>query len=240
MKDKYYFVIDGFEGPLDLLLHLVNQMEIDIYDISVAEITEQYLNYIKTMQTIELNVASEYLVMAVTLLAIKSETLIPRKEVTEYEDDYLEDPREQLINRLIEYRRYKEAADRLQAQELAENQIFTRMPKQFDEEFKKEATVSRGDVSIYDMIGALQKVFERKKWHQPLETKINKKDISINEKKEEILRHVKNAKDGIYFDDLFTVPHRAHIVTTFLALLQLMKANQLKCIQKDHFEPIYV
>src|SRR5690625_6790458 len=98
MSNTYQVKLDGFEGPLDLLLHLVNQLEIDIYDIPVAEITEQYLNYIKTMQIIELNVASEYLVMAATLLALKSEMLLPKKETNSQEEEY-EDPRKQQIGR---------------------------------------------------------------------------------------------------------------------------------------------
>src|SRR6185312_14133630 len=101
---EYQVKIDAFEGPLDLLLHLVNELEIDIYDIPVAEITEQYMEYVNTMQKIELNIASEYLVMAATLLEIKSAMLLPKKEVIS-EDEYEEDPREELINRLIEYRK---------------------------------------------------------------------------------------------------------------------------------------
>lgn len=239
MGDRYHFVVDGFEGPLDLLLHLVNKLEIDIYDIPVSEITEQYLSYIRTMQIIELNVASEYLVMAATLLAIKSEMLLPKKEITEYEDDYLEDPRDDLIRRLIEYRKYKEAAHRLQEQEFAENQIYTRTPKEFETELDKPPVV-KGDVTIYDMIGALQHVFKRKQWKKPLETRVSRVDISIDEKKIEIINIISRAKQGVYFDELFTVPQRSHIVTTFLALLQLMKSNKLICEQENHFDPIYV
>src|SRR5690625_107995 len=161
MSNTYKVKVDGFEGPLDLLLHLVNEMEIDIYDIPVAEITEQYLQYIHTMQTIELNIASEYLVMAATLIEIKSAMLLPKKEV-EYEDEYEEDPREELVNRLIEYRKYKEAAEQLKEKELEENQIYTRPPVHLDE-WTTKSPVKPGEVSIYDMLQALEKVFQRKK-----------------------------------------------------------------------------
>src|SRR5699024_3957436 len=119
MKGTYTAKLDAFEGPLDLLLHLVNEMEIDIYDIPVADITEQYMDYVKAMQRIELNIASEYLVMAASLLEIKSAMLLPKKEVA-VEDEYEEDPREALINRLVEYRKYKLAAEELKDKELEE------------------------------------------------------------------------------------------------------------------------
>src|SRR5690554_302156 len=146
MADSYKVKLETFEGPLDLLLHLVNELEIDIYDIPVAEITEQYLNYIHTMQRIELNIASEYLVMAATLLEIKSAMLLPKKEVIQ-EDDYEEDPREDLVNRLIEYRKYKEAAEQLKEKELEENQLFTRPPIQLDEWITKAQVLPKGDIS---------------------------------------------------------------------------------------------
>ena len=107
MNQAYQVKLDTFEGPLDLLLHLINQYEIDIYDIPVAQITEQYMNYIHAMQHLELNIASEYLVMAATLLAIKSQMLLPKQEIDEIEEEYVEDPREELMQRLIEYRKFK-------------------------------------------------------------------------------------------------------------------------------------
>src|SRR5699024_9493193 len=157
MNESYKVKLDGFEGPLDLLLHLINELEIDIYDIPVAEITEQYMHYINTMQFIELNVASEYLVIAATLLEMKSTMLLLKKEV-EYEEEYEEDPREALIQQLIEYRKYKIAASSLQEKELEENQIYTRPPVQF-KDLVTEQPVVQGDISIYDMLHALNKVF---------------------------------------------------------------------------------
>lgn len=239
MNKAYKVRLEAFEGPLDLLLHLVNKMEIDIYDIPVAEITDQYMEYIQTMKEIELNVASEYLVMAATLLAIKSSTLLPKMEPSDDEDEYEEDPREALIKRLIEYRKFKEAASTLKEKELEENQIFTRPQYQFDETMTK-APVVRGDVSIYKMIDALQLVMERQSWNQPLETKIDRIEISIEERMKEIISVVYNTNDIITFDELFPYPNRSHIVTTFLAILQLLKDNKIFCQQKTHFQPIYI
>ncbi len=240
MEHAYKVKLDTFEGPLDLLLHLVNQLEIDINDIPVAEITDQYMTYIRTMQEIELNIASEYLVMAATLLAIKSSTLLPKKELVIEDDEYEEDLREELIQRLIEYRKYKEAASLLKNKELEENQIYTRPQVQFDEDFGKTPVI-RGDVSIYQMIHALHYILERREWNKPLQTTINRVEISIEDRMDEIMNLV-NAlqEDRISFHDLFPYPNRSHIVTTFLALLQLLKNNSIQCEQKNHFQPIFI
>jgi len=239
MEQSYKVKLDTFEGPLDLLLHLVNEMEIDIYDIPVAEITEQYMAYIRAMQEIDLNIASEYLVMAATLITIKSATLLPKKEISMEEEVYEEDLREELIQRLIEYRKYKEAADILKEKELEENQIYTRPQIQFDEQVLN-AHVVKGEVSIYNMLQALHHLLERKEWNKPLQTTVNRVDISIEDRMKEIMKLVYRMDKEIPFDQLFPYPNRSHIVTTFLAVLQLLKDNHIHCSQENHFHPIYI
>ncbi|WP_164668721.1 segregation/condensation protein A [Virgibacillus doumboii] len=239
MNESYQVKLDAFEGPLDLLLHLINQYEIDIYDIPVAQITEQYMNYIHTMQRLELNVASEYLVMAATLLALKSQMLLPNQEIDEEDEEYMEDPREELMQRLIEYRKYKDAAEKLKEKEIDANQIFTRPPVVFDYIDTKQP-VTKGDTSIYDMIHALERMFERKKWNEPLETKVKRGDIPIEQRMTEVLRVVKSSKQGVAFDHLFQYPSRSHIVVTFMAILELMKSNEVQCKQEKHFDVLYV
>ena len=123
MNQAYQVKLDAFEGPLDLLLHLINQYEIDIYDIPMAQMTKQYMSYIHTMQQLEINIASEYLVMAATLIAIKSNMLLPKQEIVDDTDEYTEDPREELMQRLIEYRKYKNIADQFKEKEVNANQI---------------------------------------------------------------------------------------------------------------------
>ncbi|MEN2766137.1 segregation/condensation protein A [Ornithinibacillus xuwenensis] len=239
MNQAYQVKLDTFEGPLDLLLHLINQYEIDIYDIPVAQITEQYMNYIHAMQHLELNIASEYLVMAATLLAIKSQMLLPKQELEDDTEDYMEDPREELMQRLIEYRKYKEAAETFKEKELEANQIFTRPPVIF-ESLNIEKTIVQGDISIYDMLGALGRMLERKKWKEPLETRIQKADIPIEQRMDEVLELVKSNKSGISFDQMFTQRTKSHIVVTFMALLELMKINMVTCQQTNHFDTLYV
>ncbi|MEF2291835.1 segregation/condensation protein A [Virgibacillus dokdonensis] len=236
----YKVKLDAFEGPLDLLLHLINQYEIDIYDIPVAQITEQYMQYIHTMKRLELNIASEYLVMAATLIEIKSQMLLPKPELDEDAEEYMEDPREDLMQRLIEYRKYKEAALQLQVIEKEANQIYTRPPLLFDESISKHSEIAQGETSVYDMLEALRQMFERKKWDAPLETKVEKSDIPIEQRMEEVLQTVKSAKEGILFDRLFTIQTRPHIVVTFIALLELMKKNQVYCKQEKQLSELYV
>lgn len=234
----YHVKLEGFEGPLDLLLHLVNRYEIDIYDIPVSEITEQYMYYIQTMQQLELNIASEYLVMAATLLAIKSSLLLPNQELIDDGEEYEEDPREELINRLIEYRKYKEAAGQLKEKEDDEQSIFTRAPEKISLNKEEQRPMLDGKGSIYDMLAAMQQVFDRKKWNRPLATTIERSEIPIKQRMEEVLDQIKTSKDGIVFDDLFPYPTRSYIVITFMAVLELMKNNQIYCQQEHAFDQL--
>lgn len=240
MKEAYEVKLDHFEGPLDLLLHLIKQYEIDIYDIPMAEITEQYMQYIHTMQQLELNLASEYLVMASTLVAIKSQMLLPKQEFADDSEEYEEDPREELMQRLIEYRKFKDAALQFKEKEKEANHTFTRPPVVFDDLFIEKKPTVQGDLTIYDMLGALGKMFERKKWNEPLDTKVQRAEISIEQRMGDVLKLVRESKDGIAFDALFPRPVRSHIVVTFLALLELMKENQVYCKQADHFDTLYL
>lgn len=240
MNQAYEVKLDGFEGPLDLLLHLIKQFEIDIYDIPMAEITEQYMEYVHTMQKLELNIASEYLVMAATLLAIKSEMLLPKPEITEEIEEDEEDPREELMQRLIEYRKYKEAAEQLKQKEADANQIFTRPPVKFKDLKAEEAVQYQDEVTIYDMLRALGKMFERKNWNKPVDTTVQRAEIPIEQRMEDILDIVRDKRDEVPFDDLFPYPTKSHIVTTFIAILELMKLKQISCKQAKHFETLYV
>lgn len=239
MNQAYQVKLDAFEGPLDLLLHLINHYEIDIYDIPVAEITEQYMDYIHAMKSLELNIASEYLVMAATLIAIKSQMLLPKQEIGEDIDEYMEDPREELMQRLIEYRKFKDAAEELKEKEIDANQIFTRSPVIFEDLDIKPEMV-KGDISIYDMLGALEKMFQRKVWDKPLESRITRIDVPIEQRMLEVLRVVKDSKKGVRFEELFEYKSRSNLVITFMALLELMKNNEVYCKQEKHFDSLYV
>lgn len=243
---EYSVKIDAFEGPLDLLLHLINRYEIDIYDIPMAQITEQYLLFIHTMQVLELDVASEYLVMAATLLAIKSKMLLPKTE--DILDDELsangeeieEDPREELMQRLLEYRKYKEAATQLKEYEKDRSLLYTRPPGNLAQYIpdQKESPIS--DVSIYDMLSALQHLIKRKKWKEPKLTTVQRQEIPIRQRMEQILTELENSNGRRSFYSLFPIMERSYIVVTFLAILELMKNNAIRCEQEKNFDDIFI
>ncbi|MFC3038969.1 segregation/condensation protein A [Virgibacillus xinjiangensis] len=240
MNQSYQVKLEAFEGPLDLLLHLINKYEIDIYDIPMAQITDQYMNYIHAMQHLELNIASEYLVMASTLVAIKSQMLLPNQEPElEEEEEYMEDPREELMVRLIEYRKYKEAAESLKEKEIEANQIFTREPV-FFEYTPDEGQPDSEEVTIHDMLGALGKMLRRKKWNEPIETTVERTNIPIEDRMKDIRETVRQSRSGTAFDELFTPYSRSDLVVTFVALLELMKNNLVYCTQTEHFDTLYV
>lgn len=242
---QYNVKIDAFEGPLDLLLHLINRLEIDIYDIPVSEITEQYLMYIHTMKELQLDVASEFLVMAATLLAIKSKMLLPKHEEELHDEEFeLEsdvDPRDELVERLIEYRKYKEAAQDLKSLEEERSLIYTKAPSDLSE---ITSTIKQDtkelNVSLYDMLGAFQKLLRRKKLQKPIPTKITKQEIPIQTRMNEILSELKTFKGRRSFFELFPYRERGHIVVTFLAILELMKRKEIHVEQEHNFSDIFV
>ena len=241
----YQVKIDAFEGPLDLLLHLINRLEIDIYDIPVAEITEQYLLYIQTMNELQLDVASEFLVMAATLLAIKSKMLLPKHEEiideVDQEISYDDDPRDELVERLIEYRKYKEAAHDLKTLEEERGLMYTKPPSDLSD-FTKGINPERTElnVSLYDMLAAFQKLLRRKKLQRPMATKIARQEISIEKRMNEIMDELHQLQGRKNFNDLFPNPRKDHIVVTFLAILELIKRKAIDVDQKENFGDIFV
>ena len=241
---SYKIKIDAFEGPLDLLLHLINRLEIDIYDIPVAEITEQYVAYIHTMKELELDIASEYLVMAASLLAIKSKMLLPKheEEWDEDEEDFLmEDPRDELVTQLLEYKKYKEAADEFKNMEAERALLFTKPPIDLSP-FTDETKLERKDldVSLYDMLSAFQKLMRRKKLKRPLQTRITRQEITIDKRIQELKDYLKKKREKILFTSLFETDDKGQIVVTFLAVLELMRQNEIQVEQTNNFEDIFI
>ncbi|MFD2640305.1 segregation/condensation protein A [Piscibacillus salipiscarius] len=235
----YQVKLDTFEGPLDLLLHLINQYEIDIYDVPMREIADQYLNYIHTLQELHLDVASEYLVMAATLLAIKSDMLLPKQEL-EIEDEYEEDPREELIQRLIEYKKYKEASHVLKEREHDANQTYTRPPIDLSK-YENTVKVTKSDeVTIVDLAQAFQKVLRRKQLLEPMETTVQRQEVSIEKRMDEVVERLQINSGKQSFENLFPYHEKFEIVATFLAILELMKAVRISCYQTKNFDDIMV
>lgn len=221
----YNIKLDVFEGPLDLLLHLIKENEMDIYDIPIATITEQYLDYLNLIQTFNLEVAGEYLVMASTLTYIKSRMLLPKHEREDEEGEEGEDPREELIAKLIEYKKYKEAALALRDREMAQSRVFTRPPS-------AEAP-AEGDllleVSVFELLKSFRKVLEG--YGGPRKIAITLEEISVTDKINEIMSRLEGV-DHLTFDALFeTGRTRMEVVATFLALLEVIRLRLVKVHQ---------
>lgn len=232
---EYTVTIDKFEGPLDLLLHLIKQADIDICDISILEITKQYMDYINKMEEMNLNIASEYLIMAAELLEMKSNMLLPRPKLED--DEYEEDPREKLIKRLLEYEQYKQVTDDFKKLELSRREVYTKEPSNL-KEFKVEVDET-GNGSIEDLLLAFQKFLERKELEKPLNTKITNKEYSVGVRSNEIRTILKNKKK-LYFDELFEEFNKTYVVVTFLSVLNLARKQELKIEQENNFEKIYL
>lgn len=233
---EYTVTIDKFEGPLDLLLHLIKQSDIDICDISILEITEQYMNYINKMEELNLNIASEYLIMAAELIEMKSNMLLPKPKIED--DEYEEDPREKLIKRLLEYQQYKEITNEFKDLESSRKEMFSKEPSNLDE-FKVVNLDVENEGSVNDLVLAFQKFLERKELEKPLNTKITTKEYSVSVRCDEI-RNVLKKKKKVYFDELFEEVNKNYIVVTFLSILDLARKQELKIEQENNFEKIFL
>lgn len=230
---EYSVNLPEFEGPLDLLLHLIKKDDISVFDISIDNITKQYLEYINKMEELNLNIASEYLVMASDLLELKSRTLLPKKE--EETDD--EDPRDILIKRLLNYQNYKESVEKLREYETIRKEVYTREPTL--EEYKNKVDNTNLNISLDDLISALSRFLENKEAAKPLTTKITNKEYSVGKRSIEI-RDILRKKKKVNFFELFEEVSKEYIVVTFLAILNMSKRNELYIKQENNFENILI
>jgi len=230
--DPYTVKLEIFEGPLDLLLHLIRRNQVDIYDIPIAVITDQYLDYLNMMRTLNLDVAGEFLLMASTLLHIKSKMLLPFP--LEEEEEETEDPRAELVNRLLEYQQYKEAAVQLHDRDILDRDIFV-PGKQADQAEARELI----EVGVFELIEALRDVFDRASLESGYDITLDR--ITIEERIVEVLEAVKSEGEGLLFSSLFGgAPTKQDIITTFLAVLELIKMRMIKVYQRGPFGPIEI
>lgn len=237
---EYEVILDDFQGPLDLLLHLIKEKEMDLETLEVSTITDQYLSYINLMDPSQLETMSEYLVMAAQLLEMKSKMLLPNEKV-ELEDEYQEDPREQLIRRLIEYKRYKDVLEDIRECYEYRKTLHTKAPAIMDEYVVDTSELIPDNLEVYDLIRAMQKMFQRKALSTPMESKIARVEISIDDRSDEIRSYFKlHRNQRINLEDLFDEPSKTFFVITFLAILVLVNTEELVIEQVGNFEKIYL
>ena len=234
-QDDYKVQLEVFEGPLDLLLYLIKRDELDIYDIPIERITKQYMQYLDVMKMLDLSIAGEFLVMAATLMMIKSRLLLPVEERPELEAEE-DDPRWDLVRQLVEYKKFKDAADHLEDLALRREDIFIREGEHI--ELGPEPEVALQDVSIFDLITAFQEALKRAKKEDL--TEIFSDQYTVAQKVDfltSLLREQKRAK----LTDIFVgMRHRYEMVCTFLAILELIRMRQLRAMQTGPFGEIEI
>lgn len=229
------FLIGDFEGPLDLLLHLLKQSKMDITDIKIVEITEQYLDFLKEMEEMNLDIASEYLVTAAELIEMKSRYLLP-KPPKEETDEFEESPEEELKRRLLEYQKYKESVSSFKELEQKRSNYYTKTPEKRDI-YTTEKLENTENLTAYDLLNALSKLLERKEYSKPLNTKITKKELSVSDRVAKI-RNILKKEKRVEFLSLFEELTRPYIVVTFLGILEMAKDKEIILKQDTNFGTI--
>lgn len=237
METDYKVKLEVFEGPLDLLLYLVKQDEIDIYDISLERITKQYLSYLDAFKMLDLDVAGEFLVMAANLIYMKSRSLLPVAVQPPEEDAEEEDPRWDLIRQLIEYKKFKDAATHLHLREIFQENLIARNPEKPD--FEKDSPLLTTEVGIFDLINAFQKILKRLDKQEDLR-EIFEENFSVSDKISHIQRTMQAGRSVLFHTLFANVASRTEVVVTFLALLELIRMKKLRVVQTDPFSEIEI
>ncbi|MEN8264510.1 MAG: segregation/condensation protein A [Nitrospirota bacterium] len=229
-----YFRLSAFEGPLDLLLHFIRNQKIDIYDIPIVQITQQYMEYIKIMEELDLEIAGDFLVMAATLIHIKSRVLLPPDE--EEMEESVEDPRAELVQRLLEYQSYQDSSTHLRKREDIWKNVFQRPATDMDSlEFEEEPMLI--DANVFDLISAFRKLLEKVP-EQAIE--ITRETLTVSGRINFIVEKLEN-EDGMRFEDLFEEGFtKVTLIVTFLALLELVRLGLSKIYQEKAFEQIWI
>jgi segregation and condensation protein A len=234
----YKVKFEVFEGPLDLLLYLIKKEEVDIYEVNLTQLATQFIEYLDLMRVLDLDVAGEFLVMAATLMYIKSRELLPveQQAVVEGEEEG-EDPRWELIRQLVEYKKFKDAAARLQTLEFRQEEVYPRLPAK--PEFDPVETMAKVHVSIFDLINAVNNVLKRVGQREELRDIFEDK-WTVSEKIEQLARMLAE-NSTLKFSEVFAAAtSRSEVVATFLALLELVRLRQLVVVQREPFGEIEI
>ncbi|HEX3720711.1 MAG TPA: segregation/condensation protein A [Verrucomicrobiae bacterium] len=233
---EYKVQFEVFEGPLDLLLYLIKKEEVDIYEVNLTRLATQFIEYVEVMRMLDLEIAGEFLVMASTLMYIKSRELLPKDQrVQNVEEEEGEDPRWELIRQLVAYKKFKDVAAQLQRREIEQEQVFPRLP--VPPEAPSAAVSTRGEASLFDLINAvsevLKRVGQREGYREIFEDK-----WSVSEKIEYLVK-LTAERAAVKFSELFmNAGSRTEVICTFLALLELVRLKQLVCVQSGDFGEI--
>lgn len=231
---SYEVKLSIYEGPLDLLLHLIKRLEIDIYDIPMKELTSQYVEHIETMSILQLDELGEYLVLAATLIEIKSKMLLPVHEELEEVVEEEEDPRESLVERLLRYEQYKKAALQLEASYEEERKHYAKFPTVVEAVEEEEA------FNVFDLVKAFQKMLKKQVKQEPKKARVGRSSVTVEEAVTQVLSALDRHDGACRFDELFETYDRSQLVMTFFAILHLMRDGQVRATQQHNFDEVYI
>ena len=229
----YNFNINDFEGPLDLLLHLIKINKMEIQDINVESITNQYMNFINKMKEESIDVASSYLVMASELVHLKSKIILNQKE--DNDEEYELNTEEDLKNKLLEYEKIKRVTDTFKDLELNRGEVYTKLPSSLNE-YKKDVPLDT-NITLEDLLEAFEAFLNREKLKKPINTRITKKELSVDDRVKSI-RKIFEKKKTINFTELFDELTKPYIIVTFLSILEMSKNNEISIKQDNNFSEI--
>lgn len=236
--------IDNFEGPFDLLLHLIKKNEMDIYNIKIFEITNQYIQYLKEMKAMDLEIASEFIVIASTLLEIKSKYLLPKPKQDELAVDSAEDIQKLLIDKLIEYKKFKAVAQYLRSRETKQGIIFSKMPEIINDDTNIENNEFIKNITMLDLFNIYNELVNRYKLklntNNIIESEIPADTFKIEDKIKYIHEIIKEKNKLIFTNVISECSSKIEVVVTFLAVLELIKLRVIKVIQENNFDEIYL
>ena len=231
--------LEDFEGPLDLLLHLVRQSKMDIYKVNISNIIEQYLNFINSINKLDIDTSSEYLVMASELVHLKSRMLVNKyEEEDEEETEFQITSEEDLRNRLIEYEKYKNMTETFKVLEENRQDYYTKIPENLNE-YASDEKIINSDVSVDDLINAFLDMQKRVNFKKPIITKVARKEFSVKERVKEI-RDILKIRKRIEFNELFEILTKENLVVTFLSILDMSKNNEINLMQDKIFSTIII
>lgn len=236
----YFVSLDVFEGPLDLLLHLIKENNVDIFNIPISKITDQYVEYINTMQSLNLNIAGEFLLMASTLAHLKSKLLLPPDPTDEEDLEEGKDPREELVRRLLEYQKYKNAAQTIENQDQLGRDVFVRITSK--RKIQQEDSIELAEISIFKLVESFHKILNELQINKAHDVEVE--NFSVSECAVKIQQKLQSFQGGkVKFADLFEkdkTQSYGEVVATFLAILSMIKRGVIKVFQSEDFEDIYL
>lgn len=231
--------LEAFQGPFDLLLHLIKELKVDINDIPMREITEQYMLYLRGMQQLQLDVAGEYLVMAATLLEIKSRMLLPIEPVDDLESDYEGDPREILVQQLLMYQQFQQVATALEMKEAKRAHLYTRPPEDLTQ-YEMAIPLGDNEVSLEQLAEAFSLALQRELERAPKQREIEHEPLTVSQKIDEILTLIGTTSKRLTFESLLKSKSKQELITTFMAILEMVRKHTVVFYQAAALAPIEI